>query len=628
MKKLIFLFSAVSFFLINILLSKVAIITDIIVSIFLFIFAIIKKIYKNCDIKRLSENKGISLLSFVIALFLGARFSYQWAPSGKLLKLAFNSLIIKDLLLTAVTVLLAIGTFIFLSLLFLSVCELMPKYEEHSVKKDTKVSIVALLIIFITSVICITVCSKSSPIYAFNNWDDANCFFTVGKAITRDIVMYKDIFEQKGPLLYFLNTLAYLISPTTFFGVYLIEIVSCFFFLLFTYKTICLFDKTNPYYLIPIISLFVFSSSALSHGSSAEELCLPLIGFSNYIGFKSIINNEKISVKNCFFIGLVASAVLWIKFSLLGFFIGFGLFFLIYYLYKKWIKDLFIAVCSIFGGVLSLSVPILIYFVVNNAVSDLFEVYFYDNLFIYSVDKGANKFFNLYENLSYGLSSFVENYVFAIIFILLGIVLLLNRKKQLSYLLVTLISTFFFVYCGGRNYIYYSLVLSVFIPYGVLLLNSICKFLLSKIKFKVIRKKRTQFLTVPLMLILPVLLYLFSPNTYMLKYSKEDLPQFKFNEIISQTENPTLLNYDFLDGGFYTVSNIMPNCKFFCGLNIPYNEIKETQDYFIENKLVDYVVTREKVLSNEQQENYECVAVSNFEEKKNETLTYYLYKKR
>ena len=56
----------------------------------------------------------------------------------------------------------------------------------------------AAALIFIFSVIMITICSKSSPLYPMNNWDDANCFFTVGKAVGNGEVMYRDIFEQKG----------------------------------------------------------------------------------------------------------------------------------------------------------------------------------------------------------------------------------------------------------------------------------------------------------------------------------------------------------------------------------------------------------------------------------------------
>ena len=38
--------------------------------------------------------------------------------------------------------------------------------------------------------------SKNSFLYTFNDWCDANAFFTVGKSIIHGLVPYKDIFEQ------------------------------------------------------------------------------------------------------------------------------------------------------------------------------------------------------------------------------------------------------------------------------------------------------------------------------------------------------------------------------------------------------------------------------------------------
>lgn len=62
-------------------------------------------------------------------------------------------------------------------------------------------------------------CTKSSPLYPTNDWVDTNCFFTVGKSMFEGRVPYLDIYEQKGPLLYFLYGLCYLVSPTSFLGV-------------------------------------------------------------------------------------------------------------------------------------------------------------------------------------------------------------------------------------------------------------------------------------------------------------------------------------------------------------------------------------------------------------------------
>ena len=186
----------------------------------------------------------------------------------------------------------------------------------------------AAALIFIFSVITITICSKSSPLYPMNNWDDANCFFTVGKAVGNGEVMYRDIFEQKGPVLYFLHTIAYFISRDSFLGVYFIEIAACFGFLFVSYKITELFEGRKSILFIPILGALIYSSKAFEQGDSVEELCLPLFTLSLYIGVKAVMNKKTPDKLGWFIIGVCSAAVLWIKFSMLGFYIGFGFFML------------------------------------------------------------------------------------------------------------------------------------------------------------------------------------------------------------------------------------------------------------------------------------------------------------
>jgi len=85
----------------------------------------------------------------------------------------------------------------------------------------------------------------------------------------------------------------------------------------------------------------------------------------------------------------------------------------------------------------------------------------------------------------------------------------------------------------------------------------------------------------------------FYPPQYLRGVKREDTVQYKYASIINQTDNPTLLNYDCLDGGFYTVTGIIPNIKYFMTYNIPHSlfpEIKNEQNRYLKEKLVDYVI--------------------------------------
>ena len=155
--------------------------------------------------------------------------------------------------------------------------------------KDTKNKLEYALLI-LAAVITITFVSSSSPLYPFNPWDDANCFFTLGRGITHGLVPYKDLYEQKGPLLYFLYALAALISDKSFIGGWILECIMASLFAVFSWKITKLFVNTEKYQIaiMPLIIALTYTSRLFNFGGNAEELCFPLLTIALYFGLKAI----------------------------------------------------------------------------------------------------------------------------------------------------------------------------------------------------------------------------------------------------------------------------------------------------------------------------------------------------
>lgn len=87
------------------------------------------------------------------------------------------------------------------------------------------------------SAVVLALCSKSSPLYAFNDWMDANIFFTMGRSMLGGRVLYRDVFDHKGPVLYLLYGLAGLVGGTDFRGVLVLEIIAMTSFLYTSLRT-------------------------------------------------------------------------------------------------------------------------------------------------------------------------------------------------------------------------------------------------------------------------------------------------------------------------------------------------------------------------------------------------------
>lgn len=86
-----------------------------------------------------------------------------------------------------------------------------------------------------------------------------------------------------------------------------------------------------------------------------------------------------------------------------------------------------------------------------------------------------------------------------------------------------------------------------------------------------------------------------SSNFEFRNVKKEELVQYQFAEIINKNPQATLLNYGFLDGGFYTVTGITPNVKYFHKPNIAYENypiIMDEQNRYIKELVVDFVVIK------------------------------------
>jgi len=243
-----------------------------------------------------------------------------------------------------------------------------------------------LLFLFGLSCLVLLFSSECSPLYPLNEWYDPNCFFTVGKAMLNGKVVYRDIYEQKGPYLYFLHAFCALIDNRSFIGVWIMEIAACFAMLLFVYKILRLYgieDFKRIGIVCTLLCVSVYFSFASSTGDSVEEFCAPFLLGVVYLTLKRIKANAAFKFRDYVFIGLTAGGVLWSKFTVIAFFIAWYVFFLYYTIKSKRFGHIGFSVIFIALGVLIATLPPLFYFSVNHAVGDWLRAYIYDNLFLY-----------------------------------------------------------------------------------------------------------------------------------------------------------------------------------------------------------------------------------------------------
>lgn len=488
-----------------------------------------------------------------------------------------------------------------------------------------------LLLSFLMSAVFIGICSKSSPLYPMNDWVDVNCFFTVGKSILQGVVPYRDLYEQKGPLLYFLYAIAALISRRSFFGVYLLDTVSFGLFLYYCGRIAQLYlgDRPAVYVVCLILAAVIPTCPAFSHGSSVELISLWMLAYPLYVMVLASREKRTLKAMEAMGIGLCAAGVLYIKFTMVGFFLGLCVHVAGWYLLReKKLLELLKTIGAFLGGMAALSAVIFGYFLIHGAVGDLMTVYFYNNLFLYP-NESPNRLLTVYACLQ---SAFLLNPgfgYFAVIGWLWFIFSRFNDGKTFSAVSLSFLGLAVGTYWGGRGYAYYGLVFAVFAVFGpVGLIEAMDRLNITALYRKIIRSKTfvSWILVGILAVTLPFVSWKNSRNTYLMAYQKEDMPQYQFAQIIGTVEDAAILNYGFLDGGFYFASDTVPSCRFFCTLNIPLSEMWAEHRAAIANGEVDFVITRdtplEKYSVNSRRYTCVCTASMYFEGKVRE---YYLY---
>ena len=114
---------------------------------------------------------------------------------------------------------------------------------------------------------------STSPRYS--TWgDDSTIFQAVGKCWAEGLLPYVGTFENKGPLLFAIDALGYLIYPRA--GIMLLQIPFMYFSLLFAWRAIELYWSRRATLAIWLLMIF-WRASIFYEGNRTEEYSMPFL---------------------------------------------------------------------------------------------------------------------------------------------------------------------------------------------------------------------------------------------------------------------------------------------------------------------------------------------------------------
>ncbi|MFT8609467.1 MAG: hypothetical protein ABF690_07525, partial [Liquorilactobacillus nagelii] len=137
------------------------------------------------------------------------------------------------------------------------------------IKNRIKNNWVVLVILLLGSFLFIS----ASPLYKGNPWVDTNAMLAIGQAWLDGRVPFRDIFEQRGPVLYVYYLVMNLFSTKGYIGLFIIETLNLIGIWYWEKKTLQLLQVPSKLqkWLALILPFFLLSSFSFENGGSPEE---------------------------------------------------------------------------------------------------------------------------------------------------------------------------------------------------------------------------------------------------------------------------------------------------------------------------------------------------------------------
>ena len=320
--------------------------------------------------------------------------------------------------------------------------------SESSAVYNQRIPKIFTTLYLLTLTFVIMMQSPMNPFHVSLAGVDSSVFHYIASVMKNGGLIYRDTFDHKGPLLYFINYLGLNISYYS--GTWFLEFITLLIWICITYRTARLFCKR-----IPACFAVFLSSTALIicffGGNFPECYALPCISGALYI-FTDYYINQKLSRIRLMICGGLLGCVLMLKPNLIAVWIVFCLSVFILKIYEKEAQTLFFCVIWFFLG-LSLSIlPILLYLIKMGIFMDFVNTYILFNL-NYSKDAGLGS------SLLLILKCFCRELVFPCF--LISLIMLAAKNKAVywrTYFAYFLLSV---LLCNmsGNDYIYYRIML-------------------------------------------------------------------------------------------------------------------------------------------------------------------------
>jgi len=437
----------------------------------------------------------------------------------------------------------------------------------------------ALLVLFLVS-------PDSYTHDLFYRWDSA-WFFTCGKAWVEGLRPYVDFADSKGPLLWLIHAMAYVVSPYNYLGIFWLSVLlyGIIFFIDYNIANLFLNDKRLSLLVIIFLPL-VYFNPWYHFEISAEDWCQPIISIVIFRIVKLIIIKDYVSKElkiTGFVLGFGLIWTLLIKFSL-TIMLGVADCYCLYYLLREKVS-IVKPLLFFFIGILALSLPFGIYMYCTGIFNAFINEYFINTMQTVSSANPIGDYIHEW------LRTFADPYYLIMFSICIIGGYLIGRKLGTE--------KFFFVitFLGFYGLAIHHNIHRHYVNSCFLFMVPIIIYLISVNKNKILmyykRIVKISFVSVVFYTTLVNWTYTegyIVPNLFFVN-QQDRTDYYTVAYYLSRIEKPKLLYYRFAERGYGTIAGALPASKYWSTQTGPTQEMLNIQHKDAVSGKADFIIT-------------------------------------
>lgn len=251
---------------------------------------------------------------------------------------------------------------------------------------------------------------------------DAGIFQEMGLLILQGGTPYIDLFDHKGPILFFIQALGLWISKD--WGLFVLQVVSLSMTMVVWSKMVKIMsDRKWVELVIPTI-LLCFLMLYYQRGDLCEEWCLLFISLPIYYCLREIISLKRIDRREMILVGICVGVISFIRINNMAPLIPFA----VYVLWCRLVDKRYVDILSFVSGIVSVAAICCLIFYCYAGWSGVYEMLYGTFIFNFGYFSNSRSEFPLYETVCF--------YVPIVFFLLMTLIFLEKEDRKLTIILL------------------------------------------------------------------------------------------------------------------------------------------------------------------------------------------------